>query len=88
MRIYHNRQVKNGISDIFHETGKHLSECPAIWFMRLHISIMESTKMPEAEKMESGEQVEFVHQVQIFLSVLSSVLDCENGVSRDIIVLS
>ena len=40
--------------------------------------------MPEAEKMESGEQVEFVHQVQIFLSVLSSVLDCEDSVLRGI----
>ena len=34
--------------------------------------------------MESGEKVEFVHQVQIFLSVLSSVLDCEDGVFRSI----
>ena len=40
--------------------------------------------MPEAEKMESGEQIEFVHEAQIFLSVLSSVLDCEDSVLRGI----
>ena len=33
-----------------------------------------------SEEMESGKKVEFVHQVQIFLGVLSSVLDCEDGV--------
>ena len=36
------------------------------------------------EEIESGEQVEFVHEAQIFLSVLSSVLDCEDSVLRDI----
>ena len=34
--------------------------------------------------MESGKKVEFVHQVQIFLGVLSSVLDCEDGILRGI----
>ena len=29
-----------------------------------------------------SKKVEFVHQVQIFLGVLSSVLDCEDGVCR------
>jgi hypothetical protein len=37
-----------------------------------------------SEKMESGKKVEFVHKVQIFLGVLSSVLDCEDGILRGI----
>ena len=35
-----------------------------------------------SEEIESGEQVEFVHQVQILPSVLPTVLDCEDGILR------
>ena len=51
-------------------------EHTSVTFEAFHDRGMESVKGILSKK------VEFVHQVQIFLGVLSSVLNCEDGVCR------